>query len=252
MVAQSTAAPERQRSPLKSRPPLPIATACVVAAAVGAAMLAKALWGAAIPAGPIVALVATAGAGTVMLASLARAYPHDRFGLCNAITLGRAALVAVLAVLALSPGLLVEPHTAWTALALALSALALDGLDGAMARRAGLVSAFGARFDMEVDTALALVLAALLCLSGKLGVWVLALGLMRPAFVVAGSALPRLRRDLPQAQWRKAICVVQIGALTALLAPVINGMSAVIVAATALALLTAGFARDVAWLWRSR
>jgi phosphatidylglycerophosphate synthase len=39
--------------------------------------------------------------------------------------------------------------------------LALDGLDGWLARRFGLASAYGARFDMEVDGFLILVLALL-------------------------------------------------------------------------------------------
>ena len=42
--------------------------------------------------------------------------------------------------------------------ALAGFALALDGVDGHLARRFDQVSDFGARFDMEVDAALILVL----------------------------------------------------------------------------------------------
>ena len=38
---------------------------------------------------------------------------------------------------------------------------ALDGVDGWLARRSGIASAFGARFDMEIDALLILVLAVL-------------------------------------------------------------------------------------------
>lgn len=252
MVAQTTGAPPRRFSQDTGHPALPAAAMAVVAAMLGAAALARAVWGDAVQWAPSAAIGITALGGAAMLVGLVRAYPHERFGLCNALTLGRAALIAVLAAVALSPAHLAEPQAGWTALGLALIALALDGLDGWAARRAALASAFGARFDMEVDTALALVLAVLVWLSGKVGVWVFALGLMRPAFVVAGLALPRLRRPLPPALWRKAVCVVQIGTLTALLAPVVTPPLGAVAAALALAVLVAGFARDVVWLWRRR
>jgi phosphatidylglycerophosphate synthase len=255
MVAQSPgmagrpAAP-RFRQPRLLRAPLPPAAGCVVVVAVASAALAEALWGAAAPAAGAIAGGATVLAGAGMLFGLAKVYPHDRFGLCNAITLARAGLVSVLLALAAAPALLAQPLAAWQALGVALAALVLDGLDGLAARRSGLTSAFGARFDMEVDTALALLLAVIVALSGKVGLWVLGLGLMRPAFVVAGLAMPWLKRDLPPAQWRKTICVAQIGTLIALLAPVVQPPVAALLAATALALLAGGFARDVIWLRR--
>ncbi|MFN3614672.1 MAG: CDP-alcohol phosphatidyltransferase family protein [Rubrimonas sp.] len=255
MVAQSPGVagrpgPHRIRPPRFWRAPLPPAVACVAATAAASAALADALWGGQAPvAGPIAA-GATALGGAGMLLGLARAYPHDRFGLCNAITLARGGLVAALMALAAAPGLLAQSAVAWQAVGVALAALALDGLDGLAARRSGLASAFGARFDMEVDTALALLLAVLVALSGKVGPWVLALGLMRPAFVVAGLALPWLRRPLPPALWRKTVCVAQIGALIALLSPLAQPPAASAIAALALVPLAAGFARDVVWLRR--
>ena len=45
-------------------------------------------------------------------------------------------------------------------LALVVVALALDWVDGQVARRTGTCSAFGARFDMETDAFLILVLSA--------------------------------------------------------------------------------------------
>lgn len=250
MVAQTTGATTRRLGPQIGHPALPGAALAVTVAMLGAATLARSVWGGAVPWAPSVAIGSTALGGAAMLVGLVRAYPHERFGLCNALTLGRAALIAVLASVALAPAHLAEPQAGWTALALALLALALDGFDGWAARRAALASDFGARFDMEVDTVLALVLAGLVWLSGKVGLWVLALGLMRPAFVLAGLALPRLRRPLPPALWRKTVCVMQIGTLTAMLAPVVTAPLASVAAGVALALLVAGFARDVVWLWR--
>ena len=71
--------------------------------------------------------------------------------------------------------------------------LALDGLDGRAARGQGLASAFGARFDMEVDALVILALAAIAAGLGKAGPWVLALGLVRYGFVVAGWLAPMAR-----------------------------------------------------------
>ena len=44
---------------------------------------------------------------------------------------------------------------------------ALDGVDGWLARRRGMSSAFGARFDMEIDALLVQVLAILVWRYGK-------------------------------------------------------------------------------------
>ena len=46
-------------------------------------------------------------------------------------------------------------------------ALLLDAVDGGVARRTGTVSGFGARFDMEVDAFLILVLSGYV--AGRLG-----------------------------------------------------------------------------------
>ena len=69
---------------------------------------------------------------------------------------------------------------------LAVVALVLDGVDGWVARRTGTVSALGARFDMEVDAFLILVLSVYV--AGSVGPWVLAIGAARYAFWAAGAA----------------------------------------------------------------
>jgi phosphatidylglycerophosphate synthase len=174
-----------------------------------------------------------------------------RFGHGNAVTLVRAGGVAVFVALALEP----EPlrgAQAWPALAAAILLLALDGVDGALARRQGTASGFGARFDMEVDALLILALSGIAFGLGKVGPWVLGLGLMRYAFVLAGCLLPRLAAPLPPSRRRRAICGVQVAVLGLLLAPPIVPPWSTALATAAFAALAASFAVDAAWLLRRR
>lgn len=167
----------------------------------------------------VATLLFTVGAGVAGVVML-RTYPHRSLGLCNVITVFRLALTAVLASLLFSGAAVPEP-VLWAAFAMAAFALILDGVDGAAARHARLTSGFGARFDMEVDTLAALVLALLAWKTGQAGLWVLALGLPRYLFVMAGSIWPRLTGDLPERMSRKVVCVIQVGTLVALLIPVL-------------------------------
>jgi phosphatidylglycerophosphate synthase len=200
---------------------------------------------------PTLALAASAAVymGGVALAAalLRRSYPHDRLGLTNVVTLSRMVLVASF-VMPLVAGI----DYPWTVLALALLALSMDGVDGWLARREGLVSAFGARFDMEVDSALALVLSLLAFASGSAGPLVLVLGLPRYAFAAAGLVFPMLDRPLPDRFGRKVVCVIQLATLIALQLPVLPGAVAAPLVAVAAAGLLWSFGRDIVWLWRER
>ncbi|EPX77083.1 CDP-alcohol phosphatidyltransferase family protein [Litoreibacter arenae] len=141
-------------------------------------------------------------------------YPHDTLGFCNVVTLIRAAMISVLCAAIIEPA-----SESWWVFLIALAAFALDGLDGWLARRSGLSSAFGARFDMEIDALLGAVLALILLAGGRVGPEILILGFARYAFVAASILLPKLRRTLPENFRRKAICVIQIAALIVLLCP---------------------------------
>ena len=202
-------------------------------------------------------LPAAAGLGlfaliaALMIERLGRFHPHARFGLGNGISLLRAGGACVFAALAVEPDLLVGGW-AWGALAAALLLLALDGLDGWAARREGLASAFGARFDMEVDALLILALAAVAAGLGKAGPWVLGLGLMRYGFVLAGLALPALAAPLPPSPRRRAVCAVQVAVLGLMLAPPVAPPVSAALAAVAFAALAASFAVDIGWLLRQR
>ncbi len=179
-------------------------------------------------------------------------YPHRRLGACNLVTMVRAALISVLAMPVLVPDPLMGGASAWGFFAVAFVAFLLDGVDGWLARRSGLLSLFGARFDMEVDAVFAALLSLIALSGGHAGWWVLGLGFMRYGFVAAGWTLPWLRGALPERFRRKVVCVIQVGALIALLAPVVQPPGSAALAAVALAVLLWSFALDVIWLWRRR
>jgi len=81
---------------------------------------------------------------------------------------------------------------------------------------------------------------------------VLLIGAMRYLYVLAGAAWPWLRAPVPDSTARKAVCVIQILALIACLAPPVPHPLTAVLAAGALALLGWSFGRDVVWLWRRR
>lgn len=174
-------------------------------------------------------------------------HPHARFGAANYVTLVRALLVAGLGALATWHP---EPRTAWIAGWTAGAIAALDGLDGWLARRTNLSSTFGARFDMETDAALLLVLSVLVWRYDKAGPWVLLIGLMRYLFVGAAWVLPWLGGPLTPTWRGKAIAVIQMVTLAIVL--VLPPTIASSAAAAALALLVWSFAVDIARLWRAR
>jgi phosphatidylglycerophosphate synthase len=210
-----------------------VAELCTNRLGLGAAYLAKAL------------TVYTVGA-TLVLIGLPKHHPFSAFGAANQVTLARGALVALLA------GLIGEPaDTDMAALvtAVATGTAVLDGVDGWLARRTYLASAFGARFDMETDALLIMVLAVLAWQFGKAGIWVLASGLLRYAFVAAGRALPALRQPLPPSRRRKILAVAQVVALIVTVAPFVPVTVSVPVAAVALGALTLSFLVDVVWLF---
>lgn len=236
-----------------SRPlsPRPAALPALAAGLGGCAALVAGLTSAAGLAALALALAMLAGAGGLLVATLP-AYPHARLGLCNAVTLARLAMACAVAGLIAAPGVLADPVTGWAVTGLCALALALDGVDGWAARRSGLASDWGARFDMETDAFLGAVLSVLAWQTGKAGPWVLALGFMRFGWIAAGRVLPWLNGDLPPSLRRKAVCVIQIAALIALVSPALAPPLSTGVAAVAVAVLGWSFAVDGLWLWRRR
>ncbi len=165
----------------------------------------------------------------------------------DVVTLTRALLACGVA--ALTVEALPAPPPA-TLLVVTLPALALDAVDGRVARRTGTASRFGARFDGEADALLVLVLSV--AAGPVVGWWVVAAGLARYLFGAAGWVLPWLRRPLPARHWRK-VAAGSVGVcLTAVAADVLPRPVGALVAGVGLLLLAESFGRDVWWLRRTR
>lgn len=100
--------------------------------------------------------------------------PDGQFGLANAVTLLR--LCGMLVLPWLAPGQIVY----WGAVL-----FAMDGVDGWIARRAGLAGEFGEFLDKESDAFLTLMLCLVLYrLPDGFGPWILLPGLLRYLFVL--------------------------------------------------------------------
>ena len=235
---------DRDRA-LKRDAILSVTIAAAALGSLGVALSARDLLGTAYP---IKALAALSLAALPIAASLAAHQPHRRFGAANRVTLARlAAACGLFALLGEPPDAL-----AWPVVAIATLAAAADGPDGALARRHGTSSPFGARFDMETDAWLILVLAALAWHWGKAGAWVLLCGLLRYVFVLAGWGQPWLAAPLAPSRRRQAVCVLQIATLIACLAPLLAPPWSGRIAALGLAALAASFALDIGRLARGR
>ena len=199
---------------------------------------------------PLVALACLAAIYLLAMRGMS-GHPHPRFGYANTVTAARAALACLAGAIALcADGFLRSGPLAIFLIALAAAALVLDGLDGFLARRFGEVSDFGARFDMETDAFLILVLSLAALMLGKAGVWILAIGLMRYAFIAGQWLVPRLKAPLPASFRRKLVCVLQVVALLALMLPAVAAPMSSAIAALALAALTCSFGADCLYLLR--
>lgn len=213
----------------------------VIAAAYAAKYLALSAW---LPA----RLLALVGLGAAcIIQGLPQHSPHRRFGAANQITVARAVLVAFLGALLFEQA---DHRVQFLALAVAAVAASLDALDGWLARRTGMSSAFGARFDMETDALFILVLSIWAWRLGKAGPWVITSGLLRYAFVVATILLPSLRGDLPFSFRRKSIAAGLMIALLVIIAPFVPASASAPIAALGLLALTASFTIDIGWLLR--
>ncbi|MER5910086.1 CDP-alcohol phosphatidyltransferase family protein [Streptomyces sp. NPDC001982] len=215
----------------------------------GVQILLLALLGTAIGMGPAGWLTGL-GFAFATWAVLSRALHRSRlrtFGPANRVTLGRATLVGGVTALVADSFESSPPVT--LLVGLTAVALILDGVDGKVARRTGTSTALGARFDMEVDAFLILVLSVYV--STQLGPWVLLIGGMRYAFVAAARVAPWLNAPLPPSFARKTVAAIQGVCLLlagAQLLPYAVNFGVVLVA---LGSLGWSFGRDVLWLWRT-
>ncbi len=177
-----------------------------------------------------------------LLARAARRAGVARLGPADLVTLTRAVLAVGVSAL-VADGLAGRPVPAPVLVALAGTALALDLVDGWVARRTATTSAPGARFDMEADAALILVLSVHAVT--LLGPWTLAVGGMRYAFVLAGRVQPWLRAPLPPRYSAKVVAAAQGVVLVVVAAGVLAPPVATALVAAALAALVWSFGHDV-------
>ena len=176
-------------------------------------------------------------------------WQHGPLGWANRVTLLRGVLIAVVAAGLWVP---LSPVGHWQWLGVALVALLLDGMDGWVARRTDSQTAFGARFDMELDAFLIVLLCLGLVFKTSIGHWVLLIGIMRYAFVVAGWRYTWLQDRLFESLRRKAVCVWQIAALLLALTPWTAEVTTQLLALSALVLLVYSFSVDTFWLYQQR
>jgi phosphatidylglycerophosphate synthase len=191
------------------------------------------------------------GCAVTMAAVLARGLardPGDRLGPASWVTLARATLAVGVAALA------ADSFTHGTPVAvlvtLAAVALGLDAIDGWVARRTGMATALGARFDGEVDAFL--ILALSVYVAPAFGAWVLAIGAARYLFLAGEWVLPWMGAPLPPRRWRKLVAATQGVVLTVASAGVLPLALTQALLVAALALLTASMGQCVWWLWRRR
>lgn len=150
------------------------------------------------------------------------------------VTAGRGALTCVL----------IARGPAWSGPVIAtgiLTVFALDGLDGWLARRMDSVSVLGERLDMETDSLLVLGTCLLLVLQRNLGLWALASGLLRYAYVLV-LWISGARREEPRSSWGRYAFGLSLSSLT--LGFVTPDAAKSVGPALATAILTASFGRS--------
>ncbi|MFG2885159.1 CDP-alcohol phosphatidyltransferase family protein [Streptomyces sp. NPDC048297] len=214
----------------------------------GVQLLLLVLLGAAIglgPAGWLTGLAFAFATWAVLSRALHRSCLRS-FGPANRVTLGRATLVGGVTALVADSFESAPPVT--LLVALTAVALLLDGVDGKVARRTGTSSALGARFDMEVDAFLILVLSVYV--SMQLGPWVLLIGGMRYMFIAAARLAPWLNAPLPPSFARKTVAALQGICLLLAGAELLPHAANLTVVLVSLGSLVWSFGRDVVWLWR--
>ncbi|MCT1873065.1 CDP-alcohol phosphatidyltransferase family protein [Brevibacterium luteolum] len=156
-------------------------------------------------------------------------------------------LLVVIAAIAVHPG----PGFGWLAVAIAIPMLALDLVDGLIAR-ATVTTAAGARFDEQVDATVVLVLSA--ALVPLYGTWCLISGLAHFAFRAGAAIRPAWRAELPPSWRRKTVAAFQgplllaAGSPPGLAVPAFGWVCTI----AAVASLLVSFALDIRVLERGR
>lgn len=168
-----------------------------------------------------------------------------KLGAANLLTLGRTGLVSMLASLIppLGPGMLLT----WGPIALWAAAVALDGLDGRVARRSSRVTKLGTTLDIEADGLGVLIAAGVAVSNFALPFWFLPLNLLRPIFAL--GIWWRLRQGKSNSDWptsatRRYIAGLQMVGLGMALWPGVPSELVLVAASCLTILLICSFGRD--------
>jgi phosphatidylglycerophosphate synthase len=194
-----------------------------------------------------IAGLASGSAATALLATARMRSDNPAILPADWVTLTRALLIAgVAGLVADSFG---RPVSVMALVSLSAVALALDAVDGQVARRTGTDTPLGARIDGEVDAFLILLLS--IAVAQDYGGWILAIGAARYALLLAGWLIPWLAAPLPPRYWRKVVAAIQGIVLTVAASGLLDRLIAMIVVAAAMLALAESFGRDVIWLYRA-
>lgn len=176
------------------------------------------------------------------------ATPRPRLGSANLVTLARGALLAWLAGFA---------AVSWRGgplaaapVALYVGNVALDAVDGSLARRVGHVSALGARLDAEFDGAGVLVGLGVAVTAGLLPAVFLLVGLVKYVYLAVEWVAARRGRSLaalPARASRRPLAALQMLVVVAVLSTLVVPPAAALAAGGVGLAYALGFARDL-WL----
>jgi phosphatidylglycerophosphate synthase len=194
-----------------------------------------------------IAGLATGSAATALIVTARMRSDQPAIHPADWVTLTRALLIAGVAGLVAES--FVRPLAVTALVTLSIIALALDAVDGQVARRTGTATPLGARLDAEADAFLILLLS--IVVSRDYGDWVLIIGAARYALLVAGWLIPWLAAPLPPRYWGKVVAAVQGIVLTVAASGVLDRRTGMIAVAVALLLLAESFGRNVIWLYRT-
>jgi phosphatidylglycerophosphate synthase len=191
--------------------------------------------------------LATGAAGPALLVTARRHSDQPSIHPADWVTLTRLVLIA--GVTGLVADSFSRPVPVTALVTVSSVALALDAVDGQVARRTGTTTPLGGRIDSETGAFLILVLS--IFVSQAYGSWVLAIGAARYALLLAGALMPWLAAPLPPRYWGKVVAAVQGIVLTVAASGVTSRLTGMIAVAVALLLLAESFGRCVIWLYRT-
>jgi CDP-diacylglycerol--glycerol-3-phosphate 3-phosphatidyltransferase len=169
----------------------------------------------------------------------------DSLGIATAVTFARGLATAAVAGFITVP----EPvgRAAWLPAGLFVITVALDWVDGRLARQYGETTVLGAKLDLEFD-GLCLLVGGLLGIAyGVLPPWYLAVGLARPTFVASRWLHRRRGRSVgsvPPSDVRRPLTGLQMVVCSIALLPVVSPPVSTVLATVAMVPFIGVFVRD--------